>query len=419
MVASADIKFYVHTNNNVPQLTNNFGCILSVLDAALVNGIQVGTVSSLSASGSTITAVFSAAHQLMQYQVIKVTGANQTEFNGEHRVLTVPNSTTITFELVAAPSAATATGIINCSLPPLDWEKPFSSTSATGGKGAYRSKNTLLASRPFLRVVDELDPVYTANYAKYAKVGIVETMADIDTMSGVQAPYDSSAPNKNWMGTGSGVTALNGWAKWYYARGGSFHFGVADTTSPSSGNRNWVLVGNKDWFFIIPAMISGGAAYSAIYGFGKFESSLLLDSTNTFLSATFEYNTAQTGNIKASFTPLASTSANTLLLHRNYSQNTQYSTASAISLGVASPIHSGAANYIAAPATHGNIIFSPICILESGVLRGALPQINWLYQSQPYSDMQIFAEGGSIYMAKFTAYNNTTPGQILIKIGDL
>lgn len=419
MVASTDIKFYVHTNNNAPQLTNSFGCMLNVLDAALINGIQIGTVLSLTASGSTITAIFGAAHKLMQYQVIKIAGANQAEYNGEHRVLAVPNSTTITFELASAPSVAAATGGINCSLPPLDWEKPFSSTSATGGKGAYRSKNTLLASRPFLRVVDELDPAYTATYAKYAKVGIVETMADIDTMSGVQAPYDSSVPNKNWAGTGSGAAVLNGWAKWYYARGGTFHFGIADTTSPSAGNRNWVLVGNKDWFFIIPAMISGAATYSAIYGFGKFESSLLLDSTNTFLSATFEYGAAQIGNIKASFTPLASTAANTLLLHRNYSQNTRYSTASAISLGVASQIHSGAVNYIAAPATHGNIIFSPICILEGSVLRGTLPQINWLYQSQPYSDMQIFAEGGSIYMAKYTAYDNTTPGQILIKIGEL
>ena len=196
MVASTDIKFFVHTNNSAPQLTNNFGCMLNVLDAALINGIQVGTVSSLTASGKIVTAVFGTAHNLMQYQVIKIAGANQTEYNVEARILSVPNATTITFELAVVPSVATATGTINCSLPPLGWEKPFSSTSATGGKGAYRSTNLLLPSRPFLRVVDELDPVWTSTYAKYAKVGIVEDMTDIDTMLGVQAPYNSANIDK-------------------------------------------------------------------------------------------------------------------------------------------------------------------------------------------------------------------------------
>ncbi|MEG2267534.1 MAG: hypothetical protein RSC68_24800 [Acinetobacter sp.] len=220
MVAKTDIKFYVHTNNNALQLTNNFGCMLSVLDACLVNGIQLGAISSLSATGSIITVTFGTAHNLMQYQVIKIAGANQSEFNGEHRILTVPNSTTVTFSLAVAPSVTTATGTINCSLPPLGWEKPFSSVNVNGGgKAAYRSKNLLLPSRPFLRVVDELDPVYTATYAKYAKVGIVEDMIDIDTMMGVQVPYESSKPNKNWVGSGSGTTAINGWAKWHYARG--------------------------------------------------------------------------------------------------------------------------------------------------------------------------------------------------------
>src|SRR5690606_32163419 len=105
-------------------------------------------------------------------------------------------------ELAESPSTTTATGTIIASLPPLGWEKPFSSSNPNGGKAAYRSLNLLLPSRPFLRVADELDPAYTATYAKYAKVGIVEDMSDIDTMLGVQAPYDSALPNKNWNGTG-------------------------------------------------------------------------------------------------------------------------------------------------------------------------------------------------------------------------
>jgi hypothetical protein len=56
MVASTDIKFYTHTNNNAPQLQNAYGSMIGVLDACLVNGIQVGIVSSLTAIGTVVTA---------------------------------------------------------------------------------------------------------------------------------------------------------------------------------------------------------------------------------------------------------------------------------------------------------------------------------------------------------------------------
>lgn len=174
---------------------------------------------------------------------------------------------------------ATATGTINASLPPLGWEKPFSSTSATGGKGAYRSKNTLLSSRPFLRVIDELDPAYTVTYAKYAKVGIVEDMSDIDVMLGVQAPFDPANPAKNWVGSGSGTSAINGWAKWYYA--GSDERYYSDTAAPTAGNRNWILVGNGDYFYIFVASIPSNTNL-VCYGFGAYKSLVNADTSNTF-----------------------------------------------------------------------------------------------------------------------------------------
>ena len=55
MVASTDIKFYVHTNTNAPQLTNNFGCMIDVLDACLVNGFNLVTLDSLVVAGGVLT----------------------------------------------------------------------------------------------------------------------------------------------------------------------------------------------------------------------------------------------------------------------------------------------------------------------------------------------------------------------------
>ena len=426
MVASTDIKFFVHTNNSAPQLTNNFGCMLNVLDAALINGIQVGTVSSLTASGKIVTAVFGTAHNLMQYQVIKIAGANQAEFNVEARILTVPNATTITFELAVVPSVATATGTINCSLPPLGWEKPFSSTSATGGKGAYRSTNLLLPSRPFLRVVDELDPVWTSTYAKYAKVGIVEDMTDIDTMLGVQAPYASANIDKNWLGSGSGATAKNGWAKWYYAHNASFASSnsQSDTSATSSGNRRWILVGNADYFYILPTNHSTDVYFSP-YGFGAFKSLINNDMSNTFLSSLFN---DPISTYKAGYIPLNSSTTNQkILLQRGYAQNAAYAEAIARSLrplpSSTDEIRTGADNYIGSFSLTGIAPFAPVFINEV-VLRGEMPGIYWLFQKTPFFNFQLIEQNSSVYVAVncATAVDGSIPlatGQIILKVGDL
>jgi len=417
MVASTDIKFFVHSNNNAPQLQNAFGSMIGVLDACLVNGVSLGLVSTLTAVGTKVTAVFSASHNLMQYQVLKIMGANQAEYNGEHRILTVPNATSVTFQLASAPSVTTATGSITASLPSLEWEKPFSSTNANGGgKAAYRSKNTLLPSRPYLRVVDELDPAYTATYAKFAKVGIVEDMTDINTMLGVQAPYDSVNPDKNWVGTGTGTSVINGWAKWYYATNSAANASFNETTTPVSGSRTWILVGSTDYFYILPATDISNIIKSP-YGFGAFDSLLQSDSAANFLSAAYDYRAASATTTRSSFMSITSNSGAYLLLQRTYSQSAQFKAASCLGLGVASTINSGATNYIGSVGLNSIAPFSSVHINED-VLRGMLKNLYWLYQASPYTNLQIIENKGQLFIA-ITVSAQSSTGQVVLKIGEL
>lgn len=414
MVASTDVKWYTFTNTNAPQLSNAFGVMVDLLDACLVNGFGSQTISTMTASGTTVTVTFGTAHNFLQYQVIEIAGATPSEYNGQFRILTVPNSTSFTFQLASTPSASTATGTMTCKLPALGWEKSFSGTQ----KAAYRSLNTLLAARPYLRVDNSQDAVYTSTYAKYAKVGIVETMTDVDTMSGVQAPYDAAAPTKNWVGTGSGTTAINGWAKWYYAGSSAFNVSQSDSNTAAAGNRNWLLVGNSDWFYILPAFVTSNI-YSVCYGFGSFQSLLNVDNVNTFLSATLNYVAANSAYSRSIFTPLGSP-APSALLQRKYDASAVYSTASGSSTAVITTSSgSGSANYIAVPATQTNIPFFPVLLLETDVMRGQLNNLFWLAQQIPYSDMQIITESGSAYIAKSSATYGGTLGQILLKIGEL
>jgi len=429
MVASTDIKFYVHTNNNAPQLTNNYGCMIDVLDACLVNGFGTQAVSTLTASGTTVTATFGAAHNLMQYQVIKITGANQSEFNGEHRILTIPDSSSLTFELAAAPSVSTATGTITASLPPLGWEKPFSSTNETGGgKAAYRSLNLLLPSRPFLRVVDELDPAYNASYAKYAKVGIVEDMTDIDTMLGVQAPYDAALPNKNWVATGSGTSVINGWARWYYARNEGLP-SRSDISAITVGNRNWLLVGTKDYFYILPCFTPDTGASdnkaASPYGFGAFERYYNDDVSNTFLSASIRDVAASSNATIGSMSGISSSDVRNILLFKPIEQTNSYATARAAYQISITSHSSGRTAYLQGSAD--KIPIYPISIDESTTLfginvkniRGGFIGIYALAQILPLNDYQIFVRDGSAFIAKFCTVNATAVGEIVLKIGEL
>lgn len=424
MVASTDIKFYVHTNNNAPQMQNTYGSMINVLDACLIDGIQVGVVNSLTASGNTVTATFGAAHNLMQYQVIKITGANQPEFNGEHRILTVPNAQSVTFEPASAPSVTTATGTIEASLPPLGWEKPFGNT---GGKAAYRSKNLLLPSRPFLRVVDELDPAYTATYAKYAKVGIVEDMTDIDTMLGVQAPFDAVNPDKNWIGTGSSTAAINGWAKWYYAHSNTPDNSYGDTGAPASGARKYLIVGNRDVFYVMPSVTP--TANALCYGFGAFNSTLGVDNAAVFLSATVSSGAVSSLPSMGSVTPLTGFSISRyLILQRPQSNQNFYATALCTTLRNTYGEHdSGYFNYINTAAALGFAPLFPVFLLETQIsmsatapnlFRGDLSLLYWLAQSAPYSDLQVYMNSDGVFIAKNVTTGNRS-GQIILKVGEV
>lgn len=442
MVASTDIKFYVHTNKNAPQLNNAFGCMIGVLDACLINGIQIGVVSSLTASGNTVTAKFGAAHNLMQYQVIKITGAAQVEFNGEHRILTVPNANTITFKLAAAPSVTTATGTISCMLAPLGFEKKFSSTTALGGgRAAYRSTNLLLPNRPFLRVVDERISNYSNNYAKYAKVGIVENMTNIDTMTGVQAPYIASAPTRNWNPTESGLNIKNGWAKWYYCSAGEYAADSTNLADYSITAGNWLVVGTDTGFYIMNSVNNDMSIPESekklayCYGFGVFEPIADDDLFTHYLLATNLWETAQSSSYRATYNTNGvsigsdesnfSAAGRSVFLQRGYKKSA-YAQATGRKVALESSlVVSGGASYysVSSDIMGGVILQSPLImeILDSSrfLPRGFLPLIKTIPHKTLFTDLQLVEQSGRVFIAKEIFGNPSIPlGMVMFDLGE-
>ena len=423
MVASTDIKFFTHSGAGAPQITGTQGALLPVLDACLVDGISLGAITSAVATGTQITVTFPATHNLMQYQVIELVGAAQPEYNGEHKILTVPTASSITFQVATAPSVGTATGTITAKLSSLGWDKAFSREGAR----AYRSGNELLSSRPYLRVVDEADPNYNATYAKYAKVAMIETMTDIDDLTGLQAPFDAGSPSKNWDSTGTGAAIYNGWAKWFYARNGDSNANNSDAQAHNSGNREYLIVGTSDYFYLF-VTVNGGTFNANTkpavpYGFGAFKPYFADDNSAQFLASTLNYTKASDSYQEAQFSGGHIRSGNTsTVIQRGISKAAAY-VSNVTTVCTPGVFTSGSGNI---HTDSENILFMPLIANETSVLnsgtvikctRGEFINIYGLLRQMPFDDLQIFASGNSMYIAKTVALSAT--GQVVLKVGEV
>jgi len=287
MVAETKVKFICSENINAPILSNSFGALISVLDAALVNGVPLPAISSAEVDEANIVLNFGSNHNLKLFQVVRLKGFTPAQINGDFRVVGIPSGTRVAIALPVGVTSISSTGVVD--LAPLGYEKSFSGSN----KAAYRNADINADHRPFLRVDNSQDPAYGAEYAKYAKVGVLKTMSDIDDISGEQIPFDSSNPTRNWIGTGSGGSAYNGWAKWYYARNSNPYYSSAESTAPVSGARQWMIVGDDRAFYLV-TNLTPGDPLKLIYGFGVYDKYFGNESTPYFLASTLNYTRADT-----------------------------------------------------------------------------------------------------------------------------
>jgi hypothetical protein len=226
------------------------------------------------------TATISTGHAYRPFQVVEIAGAEQPEYNGSFRVLST-TMTTFTYAVTGAPvSPATTTTNLSAKVAPLGWEKPFAGTS----KAAYRSKNPQSPQNILLIDNSLKTPNYTTGWAKWANVGIVEDLSDIDTIVGAQAPYDPNNPTQNWKQ----VTASQwGWYKWFHARGPQYE----SNGDSGGGGRNWVLIGDDRLFFLFCTNAAGYGWYGRnSYCFGDLISFKPGDNYATVLAADDNYS---------------------------------------------------------------------------------------------------------------------------------
>lgn len=265
------VKHYQNDMQGIPQLTNAWGCMITLLDAVLVTGFNFRSVLGLSkASAESLTATISLAsgHGFIARQVVRIKDSTNG-WDGDFKVLSI-TATSITVECLAS-HPTTIAGTAQVFTSPLDWEIVFSTTAGSAEpKRAYRSKSPDSLGL-ILLVHDFCVSGAATTGAKFAKVGLVSSMSDIDTITGTQMPYNAASPNDNWGWDGT----YHGWAKWYYNGFTTTNSNayMVDTSTTNTGNRGFCLVGDDTNGFVFSVMDfanQNGTPVAATYGCVEF-----------------------------------------------------------------------------------------------------------------------------------------------------
>lgn len=387
---SYPVKFFHSGMQGAPVLSNNWGDLIGVLDACLVTGFNLKAVDSITSAAGVATATVSTGHGYKVDQIVFITGCEQTAYNGEQRVTGVTAST-FTFAVVGTPaSPATTQTSISAKVAPLGWEKAFSGTN----KAAYRSTDPA-SPRHYLRVDDSMKTqvapynAYDTSWAKWANVGICENMTDIDTIVGAQAPFDPNYPEQNWKQRADWHW---GWYKWFHGR----QTGYENYGDGGAGARNWVIVGDGRFFYLMNSVQPGFNWYGrGLYCFGDFPSFKPGDAYNTMLKAQDVFGSQSpyfSHPFQYGHEGLLGTLENTgVVVLRNHTQLGNPVRLNATTLNLNNgQLWNGRGGLPFPNASDFALWMLPIYLRqEDANMRGMLPGMRWLPQDRPYSDLTI------------------------------
>lgn len=422
---SGKVKWFTSSNINAPTLDNNWGALVNVLSKCLIDGYGAQTLLNIVIENGVAIASFGTAHKFEMFQWVEISGSSNSVLNDEFRIL---GATPTTIEFLIDLPDQTITETLSCRLAPLGWSKPYSDE----GRAVFQAKDT--DKNPyFLRIDDTCDPLHNPTYAKFAKVGILETCTGIDDIGGAQAPFDPLLPTKNWIGTGSynSSSAIIGWAKWIYA--------ISDSTNssgviipglygaPPNGNKNWMLVGDDENFYIFPAnrittSSSAYKSYASCFGFGIFDGR-----DCPFLAAQHRYSSINSQMYPGANRTFASMNYGYLILLKN--RDGSYVTTSQIDVnhetrlkyGLGGPNPSGGLN-IYIPDAEDGIYFNPFYARDvKGAYLGTMPLLQCVLQATPSLTNMVtaFNDGSNALLLCCHEGDDRVYGSIIIDLGKI
>lgn len=189
---STDVKIYRYTDIGSPEITGAPGSLIALLNTCLVTGYGSLPVTSITRDLTTVTVNISIGHSFSVGSVINIDGADQSEYNGEHRIDSITN-TLLAFELNEEDepvSPATGTSI-NIKVAPAKWERTH--VSGDLQRAAFRS--LAADSTKLYLYLDDTNIIQEEHYGSYTKVKGYESIVDIDTRFG---GFPFSVDDETW-----------------------------------------------------------------------------------------------------------------------------------------------------------------------------------------------------------------------------
>ena len=215
-----EIVWYDSSETGAPTLNNAAGSLIGVLDACLITGFRLQTLTSVVVASNVATATL-AGHGYSDARMLDIAGAGTGAINGRKKI-TVTGAGTFTFPAPGV-SDGTISGTITAKRSPLGWTKPASGTN----KAIYQ-RSDVTATGMLLR----LDDTSTGSTLNYARALMLESYTDIDT----------------YVATASGPSGGQYWPRGYNN----------DTVA-----KVWVLVGDGKTFYFFSDIGNGASSGSS------------------------------------------------------------------------------------------------------------------------------------------------------------
>lgn len=212
-------KSFTSAQTGAPVLSGTAGALIGVLDAVLVNGFGLQSVSALVIAGGVATATVASTPSAVVGSVILVAGATPTSLNGEQRVTAI-TANSVSFATTEAN--ATATGTITLKVAPAGWSKLYSGTNLA----AYKI-TSVTGTGCILRVDDTGTTV--------ARVRGYESMTDVSTGTGLFPSVAQWASGLWWSKSNAASAAARPWRIVADDRGVYFFVKNGDTASEYQG----------------------------------------------------------------------------------------------------------------------------------------------------------------------------------------
>lgn len=249
---SYPVKWYSSDMEGAPVLsignpseahTVNKGALVDLLKAVLVTGFGVKSVSSLTYNSTTqkITASIAAGHKYLIDQIIAISGAVESGYNGEYRVVSITATDVVMAADNGTPTAGSATGPISIKIPSLGWAVEYEDT--TNKKIIFKradAKSTAIR----LFVDNSSWSGWDNNYGHLAKVRMILNPTSISSFTTI---FEARWP------------CSHDWA-----------------------NSEWQLVGDSLLFYFLPQYSS--SQRRGVYVFGDINSIRVGDKYNTILT---------------------------------------------------------------------------------------------------------------------------------------